>query len=132
MQRYIYKLDGLHNVKKIRPMPDFKIQLFWFLFPTLSLFLAANHDSSPITLFWRSIPSPFTTLSTAAHARIFQNGGKFAPFFEIRCHYSSPSSLCIHSWFQLSRYLRQQLYNFKNVLIEKKSAYKHYILKKSY
>ena len=40
-QRYIYKLDGLHNVKKILPMPDSKIQLlgsffllwccFWFL-----------------------------------------------------------------------------------------------------
>ena len=34
--------------------------------------------------------------STTAHARIFQNGGKSAQFFEIRCHYSSPSRLYIH------------------------------------
>ena len=31
-------------------MPDSKIKLFWLLFPTLALFWAPNHDSSPITI----------------------------------------------------------------------------------
>ena len=61
-QRCIYKLDGMHNVTKIRPMPDSKIQLFWLLFPTLALFLAPNHDfHRSLSLSWRSIPSPITT-----------------------------------------------------------------------
>ena len=78
-------------------MPDYKIHLFWLLFPTLALFLAPNHDSSPITIIILAIHSLANyNFSATAHARIFKNGGKSAQFFEIRCRCSNPSSLYIH------------------------------------
>ena len=52
------------TLKKIMPMPDYKIHLFWLLFPTLALFLAPNdnHDfHRSLSLSWRSILTPITT-----------------------------------------------------------------------
>ena len=79
---------------KNRANARFQDHLFCLFFPTLALFLAPNHDSSPITIIIQAIiPSPVTTFSATAHVRIFQNGGKLASLFEITCHCSSPSSL---------------------------------------
>ena len=61
-QRCIYKLDGLHNVKKIMPMPDSKIHLFGSFFLLWRCFwlpIPILHRS--LSLSWRSIPSPITT-----------------------------------------------------------------------
>ena len=88
-------------LKKIMPMPDSKIQLSWLLFPTLALFLAPNHDSSPITIIILAILSIANyNFSATAHAGIFQNGKKLAPFSEIRCHSISLSSLYIHCCYE--------------------------------
>ena len=94
-------MDGLHNVKKIMPMPDSKIQLFWLLFPTLAQFLAPNHDFHRSLSFLAIHFIANYNFSAIAHARFFQNGGKLAPFSEIRCHCSSPPSLYIHRWLLL-------------------------------
>ena len=80
-------------------MPDSKSHLFCLLSPTLALFLAPNHDSSPIIIIILAIHSIANYNSFAtAHAGIFQNGGNSAPFFEIRCHSISSFSLYMHRW----------------------------------
>ena len=55
-QRCLFELDGLHNVKKKNSAnARFQDPTFWFLFPTLALFLAPNHDSSTITIIISAI-----------------------------------------------------------------------------
>ena len=95
VQRCMYKLEDC-TLKKIVPMPDSK---FLAPFSCSARFLAPNHDSSPIIIIILAIHSLAKyNFSATAHARIFQNAGKSALFFEIRCHCSSPSSLYIHRW----------------------------------
>ena len=94
-------------------MPDSKIHLVGSFFPTLVLFLAPNRFS-PISIIILAIHSIANyNFFATAHARIFQNGEKFAPFYEIRCHSSSPYSLYIHRWLQRCTYKLDGLHNVK-------------------
>ena len=80
-QRCIYKLDGLHNVKKNNANARFQDPPFGLLFPTLALFLAPNHGSSPITIIILAIHSIANyNFFATAHARVSQKGGKLAHF----------------------------------------------------
>ena len=88
-------------LKKNKANARFQDPPFWLLFPTLAMFLAPNHDFSPITIIILAIHFiANSNFSATAHARIFRNGGKSAPFFEILCHSSSLSSLYKHRCYE--------------------------------
>ena len=89
---FIFVFDLLNDVyinwmdctmlKKNSANARFQDPTFWLIFPTLALFLAPNHDSSPITIIILAIHSIANYNSFAtAHLGILQNGGKSAPFF---------------------------------------------------
>ena len=86
IQPTIYNINWMDctMLKKMRPMPDSKIQIFRLLFPTLELFLAPNHESSPITIIILAIhPSPikiFLLLRMLSSTKRAENRPFWDPF----------------------------------------------------
>ena len=104
---YINWMDCTMLKKKIVPIPDSKIQLFWLLFPTLVLFLAPYHDfHRSLSLSWRSIQSPITTFLLLR----MRESSKMA---EIRPHFLRsvaipsvhPVYICIVRWLVIKKIL---------------------------
>ena len=98
-------------------MPDSKIQLFGLLFPILALFLAPNHDTSPITIIILAIHSIANyNFSFTAHATgIFQNGGKLSAPFLRSVAIPAVRPVYIYIVDTMSLYFFKQIMYIKNI-----------------